>query len=552
MSTYKVISLFSGCGGLDLGITGNFEYLGKHYEKNPFEIVWANDINERAVQTLRLNFSGLNVVCGDITEILGIDSDEEEKQTDFFQKEEIPEADVVIGGFPCQDFSLAGKRKGLTVKRGKLYQSMAEVIKKIKPKVFLAENVKGLISWENGLAIKTITEDFSKLGYKVSYKLFNTADYGVPQSRERVIIVGIRNDINSDFKWPAPTHSSTDKNLLPWITIKEAIGDLEDDEKHQKLPNYGYSKAKYFPGKQGNTVTKADRPAPTMRAEHHGNIEFHYSLSRRLSAREAARIQTFPDNFVFFKSVTDAYRQVGNAVAPVFGWHLAKMLTEILDKERKNAKMRSVYNKLFDDELIVRRVKNKLPHLFQLAELESSRNGKIGMEIGSVRERILIALLMYKFGIDIVDPDIPITAPEIDVYVDNTPLSIKTITTHSDKFTSVKLIWTVDRQKALEFKNSYVPSCDMMLAKIRWDGWGKLLLFSKKSQIEILNTIGRDKYIKTPKENTNARGVEITADALALLEKCEDTRCIDINFKREKTDYREIYTKWLDAWREEY
>lgn len=174
------------------------------------------------------------------------------------------------------------------------------------------------------------------------------------------------------------------------------------------------------------------------------------------------------------------------------------------------------------------------------------------MEIGSVRERILIALLMYKFGIDIVDPDIPITAPEADVYVDNIPLSIKTITTHSDKFTSVKLIWTVDKQKALEFKNSYVPSCDMMLAKIRWNGMGKLLLFSKESQIKILNTIGRDRYIKAPKENTNARGVEITVEALELLEKCEDTRCIDINFKREKTDYREIYTKWLDAWREEY
>ena len=214
--------------------------------------------------------------------------------------------------------------------------------------------------------------------------------------------------------------------------------------------------------------------------------------------------------------------------------------------------MSSVYSKLFDDNLIVKRVKNKLPHLFQLAELESSRNGKIGMEIGSVRERILIALLMYKFGIDIVDPDIPITAPEVDVIVNNTPLSIKTMTTNSERWSSIKLIWTVDAQKALEFKNIYTPSCDMLVAKIRWNGEGKLLLFSKESQCKILNEIGRDRYIKLPKENTNARGVEITAEVLSMLERYEDTRCININFTREKIDYREVYTKWLDAWREEY
>ncbi len=333
MSLYKVVSLFSGCGGLDLGMIGGFSYLGKYYEKHPFKIVWANDINDKAVQTLKLNFSDLNVVCGDITSIVGLN---DEIQTTLFPKTEIPQADIVIGGFPCQDFSVAGKRQGLTVQRGNLYQSMAKVIERIKPKVFLAENVKGLISWQNGLAIKTIVEDFAKLGYNVKYKLLNTADYGVPQVRERVIIVGIREDISADFEWAPPSHSSTDNGLLPWVTIKDAIGDLEDDEKHRSLPNYGYSKAKLFPGKQGNTITKADRPAPTMRAEHHGNIEFHYSLPRRLSVREAARIQSFPDDFTFFRSVTDAYRQIGNAVAPVFAWHIAKMIKSILEKSEEN------------------------------------------------------------------------------------------------------------------------------------------------------------------------------------------------------------------------
>lgn len=185
MSDYKVVSLFSGCGGLDLGLEGGFSYLGKYYDKNPFKIIWANDINEKATKTQRLNFKDLDVVCGDITKVLNGTHD---NQLSFL--EDIPRlpqhADVVIGGFPCQDFSLAGKREGFSVERGKLYQSMAKVIEILKPKVFLAENVKGLISWKNGLAIKTIIEDFSKLGYKVGFKLFNAADYGVPQTRENI------------------------------------------------------------------------------------------------------------------------------------------------------------------------------------------------------------------------------------------------------------------------------------------------------------------------------------------------------------------------------
>lgn len=331
MSDYKVVSLFSGCGGLDLGIEGNFSYLGRYYEKNPFKVVWANDIDEKATKTQRANFEDINVVCEDITQIINNTTQEQVSISNINM--DIPkDIDVIMGGFPCQDFSLAGKRQGLTVQRGKLYQSMAKVIEMLKPKVFLAENVKGLITWKNGLAIKTITEDFAQLGYRVEYKLFNVADYGVPQTRERVIIVGVRNDIKRTIIWPNPTHSSTNTSLLPWVTIKDAIGDLEDETKHRSLPNYGYSKAKLFEGKQGNTITKADKPAPTIRAEHHGNIEFHYSLPRRLSAREVARIQSFPDSFVFVKSVTDTYRQVGNAVPPVFAWHIAQMLKNILDE----------------------------------------------------------------------------------------------------------------------------------------------------------------------------------------------------------------------------
>ena len=318
---YRVLSLFSGCGGLDLGLEGGFTYLGKQYAENPFEIVWANDINEKATRTQKLNFPSTEVVCGDIVQLL---------RNGVAMPDDI---DVVVGGFPCQDFSLAGKRRGLTVKRGQLYLSMAKVIEMKRPRVFLAENVKGLLSWENGLAIKTITEDFAKLGYEVDYRLLHTADFGVPQTRERVIIVGVRKDLGLRIEWAEPTHSDGGANgLKPWATLREAIGDIEDEERQKGLPNFGYSKAKLIEGTQGNNITKADRPAPTMRAEHHGNIEFHYKLPRRLSAREAARIQSFPDDFEFVSSVTDTYRQVGNAVAPVFGWHLAQMLKRILER----------------------------------------------------------------------------------------------------------------------------------------------------------------------------------------------------------------------------
>ena len=319
-TNYKVVSLFSGCGGLDLGLEGDITFLGKKYKKNPFNVIWANDINKKATMTQALNFPNTNVICEDITKILSGDLD-------------IPDADIVVGGFPCQDFSLAGKRKGLSVKRGQLYLSMAKVVERVRPKIFLAENVKGLLSWENGLGIQTMVADFEKLGYHVEYKLHNTADFGVPQTRERVIIIGIRKDIGNRVIWPKETHTDDpeDKKLKPWVTLRDALGDIEDEKTQACLPNFGYSKAKLFPGTQGNTTTKAHRPGPTMRAEHHGNIEFHYKLPRRLSAREAARIQSFPDDFAFVSSVTDAYRQVGNAVAPVFGWHLAQSLREMLE-----------------------------------------------------------------------------------------------------------------------------------------------------------------------------------------------------------------------------
>lgn len=322
-SKYSTISLFAGCGGLDLGFLGDFSILGKKYEKRDFDIIWSNDFDKGACLTYEKNIRE-KIICGDITKIVsGI-------LPDLFSKPLPKNADIVLGGFPCQDFSVAGKRRGFNSKRGNLYKSMIDVIKKIKPVLFLAENVKGLLNIDNGTAIEIIKKDFEAIGYDVEYKLFHVADYGVPENRERVVIVGLNKDNGlPPFEFPKPIYSKEN-----WITAERAILDLEKMNEGD-VANHYWSKAKYFPGTQGNSKIKKNKIAPTMRAEHHGNIEYHWNGERRLSAREAARIQTFPDNFVFFPSTSSAYKQIGNAVPPVFGWHLAKSVELFLNKYLK-------------------------------------------------------------------------------------------------------------------------------------------------------------------------------------------------------------------------
>jgi DNA (cytosine-5)-methyltransferase 1 len=331
MKKYEVLSLFSGCGGLDLGFHGDFIFLKKKYPANNFEIIWANDIEKNACKTYR-NFFNHNVVCGDIRDIIT------NQHFNLFDNDIPSKVDVVLGGFPCQDFSHAGKRKGLKSKRGTLYQSMSKVIEKTEPMLFLAENVKGLLTMNNGDAIRTIINDFKKLGYHVSYKLFLTADFEVPQKRERVIIIGTKKNALPEFDF-----SKLGINKSRWISLEKAIGDLQDVEEGAFV-NHFWSKAKKNKGQGNNTVSK-DKPGPTMRAEHHGNIEFHWNNKRRLSAREAARIQSFPDDFVFYPSTSSAYKQIGNAVPPVFAWHIAKSIELFLNsnlnpKKNKNAKLK--------------------------------------------------------------------------------------------------------------------------------------------------------------------------------------------------------------------
>jgi len=306
----KVISLFSGCGGMDLGFTGGFEFLGKRYAKTPFDIVWANDFNEAACRTYAKNI-GNHIHYGDIWKLIN--------------ENKLPkDADVVIGGFPCQDISVNGKGAGVDGKRSGLYRAMVEVVSRTRPKVFIAENVKGLLMKHNEDSLRRVLEDFSALGYKVAFQLYHAADYGVPQTRERVIIVGTLPGV-PEFQPPKTTHTKEQH-----VTAYEAIHDLAELDEDQSF-NHIWSRANVS-AEQGNRRMIADRPGYTIRSECHGNIQFHYALPRRISMREAARFQSFPDSFTFDSKLRETERQVGNAVPPVLAWHIAQAVRKILAK----------------------------------------------------------------------------------------------------------------------------------------------------------------------------------------------------------------------------
>lgn len=303
---HTVVSMFSGCGGLDLGFQGGFSLFGQYYESHPFKIIWANDINEAACRTYRRNLDG-HVLCGNVWDLIS----------------SLPtRTDVLIGGFPCQDISVNGKGKGVNGSRSGLYRAMVEAIKRTSPKIFVAENVKGLLMRQNVSSLQSVIGDFQALGYKVTYNLYQAADYGVPQTRERVFIVGTLPGVRL-FVPPTPERCERTR-----ITAGEALKDLEDLPEDPDI-NHIWSRANLSPD-QGNRRLSVDRPGYTIRAECHGNIQYHYKLRRRISMREAARLQSFPDDFIFDAKLRETERQVGNAVPPVLAWHIARAVIRCL------------------------------------------------------------------------------------------------------------------------------------------------------------------------------------------------------------------------------
>lgn len=419
VGAHRVLSLFSGCGGMDLGFEGDFTVLEQsaHGEIHPswyepageegwirlrktnFHTVFANDIKPEAKAAWVHYFSkkGVEASAYCLDSIVDLVKRQKETGEPIFPKN----VDVVTGGFPCQDFSVAGKRLGFdsdkghngkkaeeeapTIEnRGHLYMWMREVIGITRPKLFVAENVKGLTNLED---VKDIIErDFASVcdeGYLVvPAKVLNAAEYGVPQGRERVIFFGFKRSalrekaisaltspvIPAEYDpYPVKTHyleGKEEEGKRHFVTVRSAIGDLPEPEAAFDMDQKKYSRAKYM-GKhcQGQQEVKLEGIGPTIRSEHHGNIEYRrLSLEhgggykeelaaglaeRRLTVRECARIQTFPDDYHFVippegenkaVSASEAYKIIGNAVPPLLAYHIAKGIEEKWDRYFKEEK----------------------------------------------------------------------------------------------------------------------------------------------------------------------------------------------------------------------
>lgn len=314
----NVVSLFSGVGGLDLG-----------FLKAGHNIIWANDNYDDAVATYKKNI-GNHITLKNIEDV-SID--------------EIPNHDILIGGFPCQGFSLANMKRSESDERNKLYLEFYRVLSQKQPKFFVAENVKGILSLSKGKVFEMILDDFSSAGYNVKYKVLNAANFGVPQKRERVIIIGTRKDIDEDIIHPHPTHSEKDfSKCTPWLSIGKALQDLPDPDKEHNLKNHTYSKFKLkFNGYIGNRAIDPNKPAPTVtaRGDSKGGVVVlhHPNNLRRMSVRELACTQSFPLDFEFIGTNSSAYRQIGNAVPPKLAYAIGcQFPVTICKNEYKNTK----------------------------------------------------------------------------------------------------------------------------------------------------------------------------------------------------------------------
>jgi len=312
----SVISFFSGCGGLDLGFTGDFKYRDHKYLKTNFRILHAYDNDERCIKTYRRNIDG-NADVLDLAD---------------YAPRDIPKADILIGGFPCQDFATCGPRRGLASDRGRLYMAMIRYMNEHSPKVVVGENVPGLANIRQGEILRIIQDDLSNAapGYHVKIWELYAPDFGVPQKRTRLFLVAVRNDIEGFPVEPKPIFTEEKYRTIEW-----GISDLEDVTDESILNQSQYfkaSKAKKGNG-QGDEVSRADEPSYTIRANAKSRVQFHYTLKRRLTVRECARLQTFPDSFEFPFSATTSLMQIGNAVPPILGCQVAKSIESFLSNK---------------------------------------------------------------------------------------------------------------------------------------------------------------------------------------------------------------------------
>lgn len=343
--SYKIFSTFTGAGGLDIGFHGDFEFLGTKFPKLPFETEYAIEYNQDAVNSLIHNKKYFPKLDNTLKAKDIIENIEEE-----LSKHKANEYDVLLGGFPCVTFSVVGKQKGIKDnKDGQLYEAFAKYVEKLQPKVFVAENVKGILSANKGEAVKIIKERFELDGYDLKIYLVNFADFGVPQLRERVLFIGIRKDLNTEFCPPVFSH------LNKHVTAKRAFENLPSIEncKHMqplKVSNNVVQRLKHIKeggnfkdventpyavkGLMSNIYRRLDsnKPAYTVIASGGGGTwGYHYEHPRPLNNRERARLQSFPDDYDFQGSTTEVRRQIGNAVPPVGIYPFAKNIAELLN-----------------------------------------------------------------------------------------------------------------------------------------------------------------------------------------------------------------------------
>ncbi|MEE1316764.1 MAG: DNA cytosine methyltransferase [Prevotella sp.] len=307
MREFTAVSLFCGAGGLDIG-----------FEQAGFKTIWANDFDKDACKTHQ-NWSRAKVVCGDIAKV---------------DVTEIPDSDIILGGFPCQGFSLSGPRK-IDDSRNVLYKHYVRIVKAKQPKIFVGENVKGLLTMANGDIFEAIKEEFSQCGYNVFSQLVNARYFGVPQDRERVIIVGIRKDLGiNDFSIPVPKNKR--------MTMREALAGMPEPSPDD-ICNAPYS-SRFMSRNRKRGWNDVSYTIPAMAKQ----VTLHPSspdmeklgtdlwrfgndgLTRRFSWQEAAVIQTFPRDLKFEGDLVSKYKQIGNAVPVKLAEYVATLLYAIL------------------------------------------------------------------------------------------------------------------------------------------------------------------------------------------------------------------------------
>ena len=312
----KVASLFCGCGGSDLGLIGGFSYLGHDYSRLSFDIVLAVDFDKYAVETYNQNF-GHPAICADVSDM------------DFHTT---PTVDVLIGGFPCQSFSTVNPTKDTNDERANLYKQIVRFLIEKRPKFFICENVKGLLTLQKGAIIKKIVSEFEAVGYEVKYQLMKAVEFGIPQRRERVFIVGIRKDLNCSFTFPSPIN--TLENAVPLSRVIEHLDIPEKKYYFSEKAVQGMKNAKnnmkrgLWQDLNGPCLTITSHLAKTSINSRDPLLLVDPSkeLYRRFTPREAARIQSFPETFVLNRSEAKSYKQIGNAIPPVLMWHIANSL----------------------------------------------------------------------------------------------------------------------------------------------------------------------------------------------------------------------------------